>query len=317
MEGVIRMRGALGQVLNWFGPSARSRGRAGSADPAVQDASARAVPTPSRPPRRLDPEPPPPSAERWSELRLKVMAAIWGEGFLGPGGAEEVLLLSKPLGLNETHSVLNLGAGLGGATRALAAASGAWVTGYEADSDLALAAQEISVRQKVEKKAEIRQLDPADPQIRKGYYHHALALEALWRIPDKAPVIAALVAGVKPQGQVVLTDLALGTPSPSAERAFSAWSRREGVAPCLAGEKAMTGLLAREGLEVRICEEITQRHIGQSVAAWAAFVEELKRDRPARPFAAEIVNEAERCQRRIELLRAGRLRLLRWHAIRR
>ena len=71
------------------------------------------------------------------------------------------------------------------------------------------------------------------------------------------------------------------------------------------------------GLEVRICEEITQRHIFQTLAAWSSFVEELKRDRPARAFAAEIVNEAERCLRRIELLRAGRLRLLRWHAIRR
>ena len=70
-------------------------------------------------------------------------------------------------------------------------------------------------------------------------------------------------------------------------------------------------------LEVRICEEITQRHIFQTLAAWSSFVEELKRDRPARAFAAEIVNEAERCLRRIELLRAGRLRLLRWHAIRR
>ena len=79
----------------------------------------------------------------------------------------------------------------------------------------------------------------------------------------------------------------------------------------------MTGLLDKEGLEVRICEEITQRHIFQTLAAWSSFVEELKRDRPARAFAAEIVNEAERCLRRIELLRAGRLRLLRWHAIRR
>jgi SAM-dependent methyltransferase len=318
MEGRIRMRGALTQVLNWFGPPARSDGKAGrSADAVIPDAgSAVAAPAP-RPRRRLDPDLPPPPAERWPDLRLKVLAAIWGEGFLGPGGAEEVLLLSKPLGLNETHSVLNLGAGLGGATRALATASGAWVTGYEPDADLAEAGQEISARLKLDKKAEIRPLDPGNPQIRKGYYHHALALEALWRIPDKAPVIAALVAGVKPQGQVVLTDLALGTPSPSAERTFNAWSRLEGAAPCLAGEKVMTGLLAREGLEVRICEEISQRHIAQTVSAWAGFVEELKRDRPAHPFAAEIVNEAERCLRRIELLRAGRLRLLRWHALRR
>ncbi|WP_297857826.1 bifunctional 2-polyprenyl-6-hydroxyphenol methylase/3-demethylubiquinol 3-O-methyltransferase UbiG [Elioraea sp.] len=269
------------------------------------------------PRRRLDPEPAPPPPERWPETKLKVLGALWGEGFLGPGGAEETLTLAKPLGLNQTHSVINLGAGLGGATRALAAASGAWVTGYETDPDLAEAAQALSEKHKVEKKAEIRPLDPANPQIRKGYYHHALALEALWRIADKPAMIAALVGAVKPHGQVVLTDLALGPPSPAAERAFAAWAKLEGVTPCLAGEKAMTALLAKEGLDIRICEDITSRQIAQTVGAWASFVEELKRDRPARPFALRVVEEAERCMRRIDLLRSGRLRLLRWHAIRR
>lgn len=314
------MRGAFAQVMNWFGGPARARtGARAPAGPVLfDDRAPPPLPKPAAPPRRrLDPEPPTPPPERWPTTKLKVLGALWGEGFLGPGGAEETLTLAKPLGLNETHSVINLGAGLGGATRALAAASGAWVTGYETDPDLAEAAQALSEKHKVEKKAEIRPLDPANPQIRKGYYHHALALEALWRIADKPAMVAALVGAVKPQGQVVLTDLALGPPSPSAERAFAAWAKLEGVTPCLAGEKAMTSLLAKEGLDIRICEDITARHIAQTVAAWASFVEELKRDRPARPFALRVVEEAERCMRRIDLLRSGRLRLLRWHAIRR
>ncbi|TQF78803.1 methyltransferase domain-containing protein [Elioraea sp. Yellowstone] len=312
------MRGAFAQVLNWFGSPAGGRSRAVAPQRPVlfDDRVPPAVPQPA-PHRRLDPEPPPPPPERWPETKLKVLGALWGEGFLGPGGAEETLKLAKPLGLNQTHSVINLGAGLGGATRVLAAASGAWVTGYETDPDLAEAAQALSEKHKVEKKAEIRPLDPANPQIRKGYYHHALALEALWRIADKPAMIAALVGAVKPQGQVVLTDLALGPPSPAAERAFAAWAKLEGVTPCLTGEKAITTLLAKEGLDVRICEDITSRHIAQTVVAWASFVEELKRDRPARPFALRVVEEAERCMRRIDLLRSGRLRLLRWHAIRR
>jgi 2-polyprenyl-3-methyl-5-hydroxy-6-metoxy-1,4-benzoquinol methylase len=315
MEGFIHMRGALAQVMNWFGTPARPPAPAAAGRVLSDD---RPAPSPKpAPTHRLDPDPPPSPPPRWPDTKLKVLGALWGEGFLGPGGAEETLTLAKPLGLTEAHSVLNLGAGLGGATRALAVASGAWVTGYETDPDLARAAQALSEKHKLEKKAEVRHLDLANPQIRKGYYHHALALEALWRIPDKAAVIAALVGGVKPQGQVVLTDLALGPPSPSAERAFQAWADLEGVTPCLAGEKATTGLLAKEGLDIRICEDITARHISQTVTAWAAFVEELKRDRPSRPFAIQVVAEAERCMRRIDLLRTGRLRLLRWHAIRR
>jgi cyclopropane fatty-acyl-phospholipid synthase-like methyltransferase len=303
--------------MNWFGAPSRERRPGAPAGQVLFDDRSAPPPKPAPSRHRLDPEPPPPPPTRWPEAKLKVLGAIWGEGFLGPGGAEETLTLAKPLGLNETHSVLNLGAGLGGATRALAADSGAWVTGYEIDPDLAEAAQALSEKHKLEKKAEIRHLDLGDPRIRKGYYHHALALEALWRIPDKAPVLSALIAGVKPQGQVVLTDLTLGTPSPSAQRAFNAWAQLEGVAPCLIGEKGLTALLAKEGLDIRICEDITARHIQQTTSAWASFVEELKRDRPARPFATQVVAEAERCLRRLDLMRAGRLRLLRWHAIRR
>lgn len=311
------MRGALAQVMNWFGTGSSARPAGPRGSPVLFDDRAEATPSARSPRRPLDPEPPPPPPARWPETKLKVLGAIWGEGFLGPGGAEEALTLAKPLGLSQTHSVLNLGAGLGGVTRALAAHSGAWITGYETDPDLAAAAQALSEKHKVEKKAEVRHLDPAKPQIRAGYYHHALALEALWRLPDKAPVLGALVAGVKPKGQVVLTDLVLGPPSPAAERAFAAWAQLEAAPPCLTGEKALGTLLGKEGLDIRICEDITARHISQTVAAWSAFVEELKRDRPSRPFATQVVAEAERCLRRIELLRAGRMRLLRWHAIRR
>ncbi|WP_333671907.1 hypothetical protein, partial [Elioraea tepidiphila] len=52
MEGSIRMRGALAQVMNWFGTPARSRPR--SPEPAGQVLfDDRPAPAPTR--RRLDP----------------------------------------------------------------------------------------------------------------------------------------------------------------------------------------------------------------------------------------------------------------------
>ncbi|MCS6854102.1 MAG: hypothetical protein NZ523_05040, partial [Elioraea sp.] len=161
---------------------------------------------------------------RWPATKLRVLAALWGEGFLGPGGPAEVLALAKPLGLNGTHSVLQLGAGLGGAARALAAAWGCYVTGYECDGELADLGAALSAKHKVDRKAEVRPLDPSAPAIRRTFFHHALALEALWRHADKTTLLAAVVEGVKPSGQLVLTDLVLGEVTPPAGRAFSAWA---------------------------------------------------------------------------------------------
>jgi hypothetical protein len=47
----------------------------------------------------------------WPSARISVAAALWGEGFLFPGGSDEVLRLAKPLGLTEASSLLLVGAG--------------------------------------------------------------------------------------------------------------------------------------------------------------------------------------------------------------
>src|SRR5579864_1581873 len=46
----------------------------------------------------------------WSATRIEVAEKLWGEGFIGPGGADYVPDLVKPLGLDKTMSVLDLSA---------------------------------------------------------------------------------------------------------------------------------------------------------------------------------------------------------------
>ena len=54
--------------------------------------------------------PTPPLAEDddpiWPSARIGVAEALWGEGFLFPGGAAEVLRLAKPFGLTAASSLL-------------------------------------------------------------------------------------------------------------------------------------------------------------------------------------------------------------------
>lgn len=266
------------------------------------------------------PEPPPvpdpPGA--WTPARLRFVAALWGEGFIGPGGAEEALRLSKPLGLQSSHSLLNLGAGLGGAARAITEASGAWVSAYEQDPDLAAAGEALSKKAKLEKKAEVKPLDPAAPKLRPTYYHHALVQEALWTVADKERMVAALAAAVKPAGQVVITDLTTGpTPIAPEDETARAWMRLDRSPVHLIAADEQTRLFARHGLDIRIAEEISARHVQQAVAGWRGMIEVLADQAPTRAQAMTIVQEAELWLRRLALIRSGRLKLLRWHAIRR
>lgn len=305
------MKAGLSGVVNWFGSQGGEGAKPASRGKEKAMPQSAAAPAPEPP---LVPDPP----GAWTPARLRFASALWGEGFTGPGGAEEALRLSKPLGLQSSHSLLNLGAGLGGAARAITGASGAWVSAYEQNPELATAGEALSKKAKLEKKAEVKPLDAAAPRFRPNYYHHALVQEALWTIEDKDAMVAALAAAVKPSGQVVITDLTTGpTPILPDDETAKAWMKFDRSPVHLMAADAETRLFAKHGLDIRIAEEISARHVQQAVASWRGMIEAIAGEKPTRAQAPTIIQEAELWLRRLALIRSGRLKLLRWHAIRR
>src|SRR5215468_8284890 len=85
-----------------------------------------------------------PPGDAWSKSRIKVAELIWGDGFNFPGSADHVVELVKPFGLNKEKSLLDLGCGLGGGTRAIAKEFGTYVEGMEHSPALAKAGMEMS-----------------------------------------------------------------------------------------------------------------------------------------------------------------------------
>jgi hypothetical protein len=78
---------------------------------------------------------------------------------------------------------------------------------------------------------------------------------------------------------------------------------------------AITRVLGRLGFDVRIVEDISRRHMQQLVAGWRTAVRAMEDTRPTMHELGLVVREAELWLARFRLLRAGRLRLVRWHAI--
>jgi cyclopropane fatty-acyl-phospholipid synthase-like methyltransferase len=304
------------KIREWVGAFGRGQGDQASGPAAAAPRSPASVPTPLPSPQAAKgPANQARPAEITLEDRLAVLTALWGEGFIGPGGEEEAMRLAKPLGLTSSNSLLHLGAGLGGGTRAIARASGAYVSGYELDAALAQTASAAAQKAGMAKRAAVDPLDPKLPGIRAGYFHHALAQEAFWPLADKQPVLASMVQGVKPGGQLMLTDL-VRTENDPTDAAWTAWAVLERAAPHLGTERQMGRAMLAQGLDIRIVEDVTQRHVTQALAAWMNRVTILRRAKPTPRQAALLVREAELWLRRCRLMQEGRMRMLRWHAIR-
>jgi SAM-dependent methyltransferase len=250
----------------------------------------------------------------WPAARIAMAEALWGEGFLLPGGPEEVMRLARPLGVSAAATLLMLGAGLGGPPVAIASKLGAWVSGFESDPALLVRARVRAARAGLGKRVAIEDWSPERPAFRAGYFHHALAIEPLRGAPPE-PVLAAMAQAVKPTGQLVLTELVADASLDPIDRALLRWAALEGRGAALPSEFAITRGLGRLGFEVRVVEDVSARQASLAMSGWRAAIRALSDTRPSRADAAVLVREAEAWLLRLRLIRTGGMRLMRWHAI--
>ena len=250
----------------------------------------------------------------WPSARIRVVEALWGEGYLIPGGEAEILHLAKPLGLSEAASLLLLGAGSGGPARSVAKILGVWVSGFEANAHLAVVATERGVRAGLGRRAQVDHWDPAAPKFPLHYYHHCMALEPLHGV-DAEPVLAAVAQAVKPGGHLVLVELVADTRLDPADPMVATWARLDHRPAVVPSELAVTRMLGRLGFDVRIVEDISRRHLQYAIDGWHTAVHGMQESKPSLRQVAVVVREAELWLSRFRLMRAGTLRLVRWHAI--
>jgi len=275
----------------------------------VAAAVAEPIPTPFAPPVRCTPS------------RIAIADEIWGDGFILPGGEEEVLRLAVPLGVSAASSVLLLGAAGGGAARAVAGGLGAWISGHEADPALAAlaAARLLRAGKVVAKRASVALWDPRATVFRRHAFSHALALEALRGAPGHpvpvAELLMAIAGALRSGGQLVMVELVATGHLDRSDPMVASWAEVEGRTPDLPTEAGLSSALTQLGFDVRVSEDISKRHLRLAVQGWKRLVRELSVARPDHMRAAAVVAEAEVWMRRLKLMHTGQIRLVRWHAM--
>ena len=258
--------------------------------------------------------PQPESPVVWPAARLALNHQLWGQGFIFPGGEIETLRLARPLGVSASGSLLIAGAGSGGPACTVASNLGAWVTAVDTDPSLLAAARRLVGQAQLGKKIVVAAWDPDNPTLGQKTHHHCLALEP-FRGPHPEPILDALTRALKPGGHIVIAELTAPEPLDGADPTVRRWTDLEYRDPAqLLAPVAITRMLKRLGLDVRVVEDISQRHLEHAMLGWRVLLRDIG-PKPDRHEAAHLVREAELWLLRRRLIRDGRLRMMRWHAI--
>jgi cyclopropane fatty-acyl-phospholipid synthase-like methyltransferase len=241
--------------------------------------------------------------------------SLWGQGFTSPGGAPETLRLARPMGLNSNASLLLLGGGMGGPAETIVENFGSWVASFEADAEMAGIAEQRRTLHPASRHMRVATWDRANPSFGLHNAHHAMALEAA-RGNQLDAILDGVAAALRPHGHVVMTELVAENPPPDNDREFAAWCRLENRLPALPRMDNVTASLSRLGFDVRVVEDVSDRHVSATLGGWRAAVKGMAAGpKPDCAAAAAFVNEAELWLLRIRLMRRFGFRLVRWYAV--
>lgn len=153
----------------------------------------------------------------YDDRHIETLEDIWGEGFLSPGGPEEVARVLAGLDLAGKR-VLDIGCGSGAIAVLLAEVYGAAeVIGIDVEDDVCNAATRLTAKKGVTDRVTIQRVDPGPLSFPDGHFDVVFSKDSIIHIPDKEALCADVFRVLKPGGWFAASDWLMshdGEPSP-------------------------------------------------------------------------------------------------------
>lgn len=173
-----------------------------------------------------------------------LLQLIWGDGFLSPGGPEEIERLLEGHDIRGC-TVLDIGAGLGAVDELLVSRYGAaFVTGI--DLDPALLRQMDARIERAGLSSRIRSVcvEPGPLPFEPASFDVVFSKDSMVQIPDKPAIFAEVMRVLKPGGRFIASDWLRGSSGPYSDEMME-YFRLEGIAYNMASPaesaRALTG----------------------------------------------------------------------------
>jgi len=165
--------------------------------------------------------------------QLNLLKTVWGEGFLSPGGSDEIDEILKGIDISN-KAILDIGCGCGGAALHLIKNHGAKsVLGIDIESLVIQRAEKLAEKNHLSRRAHFRCVKPGPLDILDESVDVVFSKEVFLHIPNKDDLIKDIYRVLKPGGLVAVSD----------------WMRIDDNPP----SKQMQEYIAAEGLDMYMC----------------------------------------------------------------
>jgi SAM-dependent methyltransferase len=183
----------------------------------------------------------------YDETAIRFLEGLWGDGFLSPGGADEVDRVLEGIDL-QGATVLDIGCGSGGAALHLIRAHGAaHVTGFDVEGPVIEQARARAAREGLADRAAFVRGEPGPLPFPDESFDGVFSKDALLHVPDKDAIFAEIARVLRPGGWFAASDWMTGHDGPPSE-AMRAYIAAEGLSFSMASPARYLAAMARAGL---------------------------------------------------------------------
>ena len=186
------------------------------------------------------------AAPEYDDTAIRFLEALWGDGYLSPGGPDEVDRVLEGLSL-KGKTVLDIGCGSGGITLHLVERhNAAHATGFDVEEPVVLAARQRAEKRGLWNRATFVQAPPGRLPFADASFDMVFSKDALLHVPDKDALFAEIFRVLKPGGVFAASNWMIshdGEPSPE----MKAYIAAEGLSFSMASPARYAKAMERAG----------------------------------------------------------------------
>lgn len=173
------------------------------------------------------------SSPEYDDKAIRFLEALWGEGYLSPGGPEEVDRIVEGLALGG-RTLLDIGCGAGGVTLHLLDKHGlANATGFDVEGPVITEARRRAQARGLAMRASFVQGKPGPLPFPDASFDVVFSKDALLHVPDKDALFAEIFRVLKPGGVFAASNWMIGHDDEPSE-AMKAYVAAEGLSFAMA-----------------------------------------------------------------------------------